>query len=139
MVYQLEKKYFPDQSLDKAFLDPEPAPIPRKNTDKKKRKDGLRDEKGLVFFDDDVEEKEKSTAVTEKKVEEFFKCLKKVPRNGEKKSVNNVEGSGGEPYLVKHSTELPPRWDGPAGTVILVDKPKGCCVARFFFLLLCCS
>ncbi|PPD86395.1 hypothetical protein GOBAR_DD16656 [Gossypium barbadense] len=60
---------------------------------------------------EDVKEK-----VTEKKVEEFFKCLKKVP---------NKETDDGEPYLVGRSTGLPTRWDGPYGTVVLVNKPKG--------------
>ena len=49
--------------------------------------------------DNDVKEE-----VTEK-VEEFFKCLKKVPNK-------DIEVSAGEPYIVSRSIELPPRWDG---------------------------
>ncbi|KAH1038662.1 hypothetical protein J1N35_040405 [Gossypium stocksii] len=123
MVYQLEKKYFPDQCFDKAFLEPgesnEKIKIKGKSkkTDDNNNKNNKVEDKGLVFFEEeensgeDVKEK-----VIEKKVEEFFKCLKKVP---------NKETDDGEPYLVSRSTGLPPRWDGPYGTVILVNKPKG--------------
>ncbi|OAY69842.1 tRNA pseudouridine synthase B, partial [Ananas comosus] len=147
MVYRLEKKYFPDQSLDKAFVDPsdDPPPPPRKKTASKKVDsggggcggdgDGERDERGLVFFEEEEagERKDgvdlKSKATAERKVEEFFKCLKKVP--SEKKNVfrgggiKEDEQEEGEPYLASRRTGLPPRWDGPSGTVVLVDKPKG--------------
>ncbi|KDP46397.1 hypothetical protein JCGZ_10237 [Jatropha curcas] len=134
MVYQLEKKYFPDQCFDKAFIDPSQSDMnpygkgKRTRSVKKgeKRDDGVGDkevDKGLVFFEEKDEIKTNSESpvnkgVTERKVEEFFKCLKKVPNK------NNEVGSG-EPYLVTRSTELPPRWDGPHGTVVLVNKPKG--------------
>lgn len=141
MVYQLEKKYFPDQCLDKAFLEPGQS-SPNANGDsnnvkgkvkRKKKKDGDGEEvesnnsKGLVFFEEDKERKERgerdlvsnvSKDVTEKKVEDFFKCLKKVPNN-------DAEVGNGEPYLLTRTTELPPKWDGPCGTVVLVNKPKG--------------
>ncbi|KAJ8546381.1 hypothetical protein K7X08_018964 [Anisodus acutangulus] len=87
MVYQLEKKYFPDQCFDKAFLEPG--------------------------------RKAPKVDVSEKKVEEFFKCLKKVP---------NKENGGvvsAETFLATRSTWLPPKWDSPGGTVVLVNKPKG--------------
>ncbi|KAM1410657.1 hypothetical protein ACFX1X_023675 [Malus domestica] len=135
MVYQLEKKYYPDQCLEKAFLEPGESNS-GVNSDgnlkgkakPKKTKDGEGD-KGLVFFEQAEREEKKerefvknvsSKDVTEKKVEDFFKCLKKVP--------NEDAGSGdgnGEPYLLTRKTELPPRWDGPYGTVVLVNKPKG--------------
>lgn len=134
MVYQLEKKYFPEHCLDKAFLEPGESnagvdSVKGKVKVKKKvggKKDEGVDDKGLVFFEEEGEEKggsemakkEASKDVTEKKVEEFFKCLKKVPNK-------DGEISNGEPYLVMRSTELPPRWDGPRGTVVLVNKPKG--------------
>lgn len=125
MVYQLEKKYFPDQCLDKAFVDA--------SGKGREAKDDV--DKRLVFFDDEkqekvdwdesVEKKKKKkggsgeVGVTEKKVEEFFKCLKTVPGDGQ------VGRSDGEPFLATKRTGLPPRWDGPFGAVVLVNKPKG--------------
>ncbi|KAK4779143.1 hypothetical protein SAY86_006671 [Trapa natans] len=121
MVYQLEKKYFPEYSLDKAFLEPG-QPSSGSNVMKNVNKQGTEavgDDKRWVFFEEDeqgVEEKggEKKDVV-ERKVDEFFKCLKKVPSE-------NVEEV---PYVLTRTTELPPRWDGPHGTVVLVNKPKG--------------
>ncbi|KAK1289436.1 hypothetical protein QJS10_CPB18g00639 [Acorus calamus] len=79
MVYRLEKKYFPDQCLDKAFSEEEAVVAGG-------------GEKG---------------------------DLKKVSSPGE-----GGGGGGGEAYLATRRTGLPPRWDGPHGTVVLVDKPK---------------
>ncbi|KAJ1402063.1 tRNA uridine synthase B, partial [Sesbania bispinosa] len=76
MVYQLEKKYFPDQCLDKAFLQP-----------------GQQSNSDLNA-----------------------KGLKKVP---------NKDAQVGEPFLSSRRTGLPPIWDSPHGTVLLVNKPKG--------------
>ncbi|KAF5746903.1 hypothetical protein HS088_TW06G01079 [Tripterygium wilfordii] len=138
MVYQLEKKYYPDQCLDKAFIEPGQSnsggSMKDKGNVKKKKsvgdksgevKDKSADDKRLVFFEEkekgeDVlnSVKESNRDITEKKVEEFFKCLKKVPNK-------NSEVGDGEPYLVTRSGELPPKWDGPNGTVVLVNKPKG--------------
>lgn len=133
MLYQLEKKYFPDQCLDKAFLEPGESnasnakgkvkkKVGGKSAEKKDVDSGLgADGKSLMFFEEEGEEKDRKETgkdVTERKVEEFFKCLKKVP-NKDGEVVN------GEPYLVTRSTELPPTWDGPFGTVVLVNKPKG--------------
>ena len=144
MVYQLEKKYFPDQCLDKAFLEPGEwnakidgnGNVKSKGNAKKKakgdrmeKKDEVGDEgddKRLVFFDEKGEEdksnresvKDASKDLTEKKVEEFFKGLKKVPNK-------DVEAINEEPYLSSRSTGLPSRWDSPHGTVVLVNKPKG--------------
>lgn len=76
----------------------------------------------MVFFDEE-EKGERGTDlndkkdVTERKVEEFFKCLKKVPNKD-----NDVDT--GDPYLSTRNA-LPPSWDGPYGTVVLVNKPKG--------------
>ncbi|KFK25685.1 hypothetical protein AALP_AA8G145900 [Arabis alpina] len=133
MVYQLEKKYFPDQCLDKAFLQPGEVgkgddesvkvrgkkKVVRNEVKRIGLESGDGDEDGddkLVFFDESKEKAEED--VTEKKVENFFKCLTKFP---------NEKGvaSGGEPFLVTRNGELPPRWDGPNGTVVLVNKPKG--------------
>ncbi|WOL12802.1 hypothetical protein Cni_G21570 [Canna indica] len=144
MVYQLEKKYFPQYSLDKAFVDPNAEPVPptsaegglekrkgRKSGKANKEKDAgeERDERALIFFEEkeDVKKgKPSAGGVTEKKVEEFFKCLRKVPKAGDKQgAVATTDMDRGEPYLVSRKTELPPRWDGPSGTVVLVDKPKG--------------
>lgn len=145
MVYQLEKKYFPDQCLDKAFLEPGEANAGENNAkakvnrtkkkkmgDKKDEDGGEADNKGLVFFEKEREgkgEKESvkdvSKDVTEKKVDEFFKCLKKFPNKG-------AEIGSGEPYLVTRSGELPPTWDTPYGTVVLVNKPKGETLASLF-------
>ncbi|KAL0450715.1 UNVERIFIED_CONTAM: hypothetical protein Slati_1627900 [Sesamum latifolium] len=83
MVYQLEKKYFPDQCFDKAFLEPG-----KPNAKKGMKEDGNEvvgvtgeDDKGLVFFEEGQKEGKdvKVEDVTEKKVEDFFKCLKKFP------------------------------------------------------------
>ncbi|RZC58830.1 hypothetical protein C5167_006133 [Papaver somniferum] len=133
MVYQLEKKYFPDQCLDKAFVQPGQVKPKGKakglsHKDDESKGSGESD-KGMVFFDEEEGNKGNKDMlkfpgngivkdVSEKKVEEFFKCLKKVPSEG-----------GGEiasgPYLLTRKTELPPRFDGPYGTVVLVNKPKG--------------
>ncbi|XP_061337383.1 uncharacterized protein LOC133284399 [Gastrolobium bilobum] len=140
MVYQLEKKYFPDQCLDKAFLQSGQsnanananADANRKDKARKRvggvssreKKDevGVGGDNKLVFFEEKgEEEKEKgdgdaSKDLTEKKVEEFFKGLKKVP---------NEDAQVEEPYLSSRRTGLPPIWDSPHGTVVLVNKPKG--------------
>ncbi|KAK3410254.1 hypothetical protein EUGRSUZ_J02259 [Eucalyptus grandis] len=133
MVYQLEKKYFPEHCLDKAFLEPGESGGTKGNAGAKGKKDKRRvnegkekmEDKKLVFFEkeekkdgDDMTREEGKKDVMEKKVEEFFKCLKKVP--SEKNAVTE-----GEPYVLTRSTELPPRWDGPHGTVVLINKPKG--------------
>lgn len=118
MVYKLEKKYFPEHSLDKAFLEPgsESNHPNSSETLRKKKKDDDGD-KGVVFFEG--EKIESGIVVNEKKVEEFFKCLKKVPNE-------SIVGVGnGEPYLLSRSSELPARWDSPNGTVVLINKPKG--------------
>lgn len=143
MVYQLEKKYFPDQCLDKAFLEPGESNVDKnvkgrvrgkkrvddgsggKSGEKREENVGsAENDKKLVFFEEEKEEKGGNLSkdvkrdVTEKKVMEFFKCLNKVP-NG------NAEVGEGEPYLVTRNSELPPTWDGPYGTVLLINKPKG--------------
>lgn len=119
MVYQLEKKFFPDQCFDKAFLEPGQSNEEKK---KKKRKDEVKgveekkdDDKGLVFFEEEKVNKDVKMDITEKKVEEFFKCLKKVP--------NEVDDT--LPFVSGRSSGLPPKWDGPTGAVLLVNKPKG--------------
>ncbi|KAL4193366.1 hypothetical protein AMTRI_Chr06g176500 [Amborella trichopoda] len=145
MVYQLEKKFFPGQGMDQAFVDPNKTST-NQNQEKVKRENGLLGksknkkkneifevghgdkgisddlDKKLVFFEESGDFKKDSKSggkvdVTEKKVEEFFKCLKKVPNAG--------ESLIGEPYFLSRTSELPPRWDGPFGTVVLIDKPKG--------------
>ncbi|KAI5021189.1 hypothetical protein ZWY2020_055034 [Hordeum vulgare] len=144
MLYRLEKKYFPEQSLDNAFVAADAPPQPSDA------------DKGLVFFEeegkDGVEVGRKAGAadkgeVLERKVEEFFRALKKGPGEGKaddastaakKKTVvggaprpvkRDAERGGEEdwprPHLASTRTELPPRWDGPTGTVVLIDKPKG--------------
>ncbi|XP_057984001.1 uncharacterized protein LOC131168522 [Malania oleifera] len=135
MVYQLEKKYFPDQCLDKAFVQPgefnananAKTKAKRKAVGSGEKRDGVDDggdDKGLVFFEEKKDERLAGSVrntkmdVSEKKVEEFFKCLKKVPDK-------DAEVGDGEPYIVTRSSELPPRWDGPHGTVVMVNKPKG--------------
>lgn len=135
MVYQLEKKYFPDQCLDKAFLQSGQSNAKAnanlnadgKGKAKKKvggvggeKRDVVADNK-MVFFEGKGEEMEKgkedgSKDLTEKKVEEFFKGLKKVP---------NKEPEVVEPFFSSRRTGLPPVWDGPYGTVLLVNKLKG--------------
>jgi tRNA pseudouridine55 synthase len=141
MVYQLEKKFFPDQCLDKAFLKPgQSNPISNfsnnsnaiSNANIMNKKVGVfgrvggvgvgenKDEVGdnkLVFFEENVKgeevrEKEKGKKGGEKKVEEFFKGLKK-----------DVEIE--EPFFSSRRTGLPPVWDSPHGTVLLINKPKG--------------
>uniref|UniRef100_A0A1D1Z721 tRNA pseudouridine synthase B n=1 Tax=Anthurium amnicola TaxID=1678845 RepID=A0A1D1Z721_9ARAE len=144
MVYQLEKKYFPDQCLDKAFVEPVPEPpVVEVKAEEEEMNRGRwrsgsgqgngerRDERGLVFFEQqgEVRPDKKGVApaavggVSEKKVEEFFQCLKKVPTAAgvDRRAVATT----GEPFLASRKTGLPPKWDGPSGTVLLVDKPKG--------------
>lgn len=127
MVYQLEKKYFPDHSLDKAFLEPGQtnADSQEKTGKVMKEAESGKDEKGIVFFEDKSKElkEEAKMDLMGKKVEEFFKCLKKVPNNNN----NNEVAKNGEegPYVLTRTTELPPKWDGPNGTMVLINKPKG--------------
>ncbi|KAK9676326.1 hypothetical protein RND81_11G069300 [Saponaria officinalis] len=127
MVYQLEKKYFPDQCLDKAFLDPGKSNVGAAERRLGRKVDlgmsngekGSVEDKGMVFFEEEVNDKNDKD-LSEKKVEEFFKCLKKVPnKNAE------VHGADDEPFLAFRSTGLPRQWDSPSGTVVLVNKPKG--------------
>nr|GEZ15846.1 putative pseudouridine synthase II [Tanacetum cinerariifolium] len=81
------------------------------------KKGETKDDKGLVFFEEKVVvgDEDVKMDVTEKKVEEFFKCLKKVP--------DDVDS--GMPFVSGRSCGLPPKWDGPNGAVLLVNKPKG--------------
>ncbi|XP_031260113.1 uncharacterized protein LOC116118285 isoform X2 [Pistacia vera] len=136
MVYQLEKKYFPDHCLDKAFLDTNveqnvkktKKKLGDKSKEKKEEVNSVDDEKRLVFFDEEKSEGDGISAknvnvdvkreVSEKKVQEFFNCLKKVPNK--ESEVDSVE-----PYVLTRRTELPPTWDGPFGTMVLINKPKG--------------
>ncbi|CAI9283324.1 unnamed protein product [Lactuca saligna] len=91
------------------------------NEEKKKKRVAVKgvgekkDEKGLVFFEEEKVNKDVKMDITEKKVEEFFKCLKKVP--------NEVDNT--LPFISGRSSGLPPKWDGPTGAVLLVNKPKG--------------
>lgn len=138
MVYQLEKKYFPEHCLDKAFLEPGQSNSnananANANESVKGRKSvvrGRKDDKGdskLVFFEekgkggggDDVGNLvvKDNKDVREKKVEEFFKGLKRVEKKDDE--------VGAEPYLSSRRTGLPPVWDSPHGTVVLINKPKG--------------
>ncbi|GAB2296619.1 hypothetical protein Dimus_030729 [Dionaea muscipula] len=148
MVYQLEKKYFPDQCLDKAFLEPGEHNVKEgegrtaigNERRKKVGKDGdgerikervggenPEDDKGLIFFEElrgGSDEKGRGVGkddgkeIREKRVEDFFRFLKKVPNK-------NGEDSDTEPFLASRSIGLPPRWDNPTGVVVLVNKPKG--------------
>lgn len=130
MVYQLEKKYFPDQCFDKAFLEPgqsnQSVKQGKKKVEEKMKKEKEVEDKRLIFFDNKdgkIAERDGSGLVkgdiSEKKVEEFFKCLKKVPNKD-----SNV-ATVTEPFFSSRRTGLPPKWDSPGGTVILVNKPKG--------------
>lgn len=129
MVYQMEKKYFPDQGFDKAFL--ESKTEEKKQKQKQKKEENVsEDDRKMVFFDDGDSEEQKEGSVgvggvggvSEKKVEEFFKCLKKVPN---KDGVVVANKSNAEPFLSSRSRGLPPQWDTPGGTVVLINKPKG--------------
>ncbi|MED6182679.1 hypothetical protein PIB30_030879 [Stylosanthes scabra] len=146
MVYQLEKKYFPDQCLDKAFLKPGQSNVnananlnENENVDggvrskgKGRKSGGVRGEKKddmgdnkLVFFDEKREDERKGDGglvkdLREKKVEEFFKGLKRVDKKG-----GEVSSVNAEPFLSSRRTGLPPVWDSPHGTVVLINKPKG--------------
>ncbi|KAF3773297.1 tRNA pseudouridine synthase B [Nymphaea thermarum] len=130
MVHQLEKKYFPGQGLENAFLQPgeERKEKQGKGTRRRKVHEGGEeegDDKRLMFFEDGNEKKPqkkteeglgKKVEVSERNVEEFFKGLSKGPRVGD---------VTGEPYVLTRTDVLPARWDGPSGTVVLIDKPKG--------------
>lgn len=140
MVYQLEKKFFPEQSFDKAFVDPTAEVVQlRKKAKMTPNKDEgeKRDARALVFFDEEKdngqEKKDRGGNVSEKKVEAFFKFLKKVP-NVQSQSDTSEEDSN-EPFLSSRGTGLPAKWDGPSGTVVLVDKPKGWLSFFPYFLL----
>ncbi|EMS63435.1 tRNA pseudouridine synthase B [Triticum urartu] len=145
MLYRLEKKYFPEQSLDNAFVAADAAAPAQPPSDA---------DKGLVFFEEEKKEggevgkKEGADKgeVLERKVEEFFRALKKGPGEGKaddastaakkkavlggaprqvKRDAEREEEDWPRPHLASTRTELPPRWDGPTGTVVLIDKPKG--------------
>ncbi|KAK9113612.1 hypothetical protein Syun_020409 [Stephania yunnanensis] len=88
MVYQLEKKYFPDQCLDKAFLDQGGGGGGAKK-EKGKEIEEKREE-GMVFFEGGEERRERKV----ERVEEFFKCLKKLP-NEKGEGEGEGEGRGG--------------------------------------------
>lgn len=140
MVYQLEKKFFPEQSFDKAFVDPtaEVVQLCKKAKMTPNKDEGeKRDARALVFFDEEKdngqEKKDRGGNVSEKKVEAFFKFLKKVP-NVQSQSDTSEEDSN-EPFLSSRGTGLPAKWDGPFGTVVLVDKPKGWLSFFPYFLL----
>ncbi|CAA2996885.1 Pseudouridine synthase [Olea europaea subsp. europaea] len=76
-----------------------------------------------MFFEGSESERERKDLkmgdVTENKVEDFFKSLKKVP------SKNNGDITVVELFFSTRNIGLPPKWDGPNGTVVLVNKPKG--------------
>jgi tRNA pseudouridine55 synthase len=140
MLYRLEKKYFPHQSLDNAFVPADAGPPSDAD-------------RGLVFFDDEKKEDDGEDRVAnkkegdndkgevlERKVEDFFRSLRKPPGEASTKAKRPAaagaeprqvkrevprEEERPQPYLVTRTTDLPPRWDGPAGTVVLIDKPKG--------------
>lgn len=133
MVSQLEKKYFPDHCLHNAFLQPGQS---NSNENVMCKGKGGKDDKGgddgkLVFFEETVKASaggdvvgdlvKDNKDVREKKVEEFFKGLKRV----EKKDGVVGGGVSAEPYLSSRRTGLPPVWDSPHGTVVLINKPKG--------------
>lgn len=91
------------------------------------------DDKRSVIYKGEKGEKSRASVKdvkvsnSEKKVK-FLKFSKKVP-NG------NVEAGGGDPCIVTRRGELPPSWDGPSGTVILVNKPKGSLVTTLSYVL----
>ncbi|KAE9620138.1 hypothetical protein Lal_00040313 [Lupinus albus] len=123
MVYQLEKKYFPDQCLDKAFLQPgqkQERSNVNDNENKAKKKE---EDKKLVFFEGEKEKSDKD--VSEKKVEDFFKGLKKKKVNNDSVVADGHVNGVGEPFFSSRRTGLPPIWDSPHGTVLLINKPKG--------------
>ncbi|KAF8667114.1 hypothetical protein HU200_053298 [Digitaria exilis] len=150
MLYRLEKKYFPHQSLDNAFVPADAGPTSDAD-------------RGLVFFDDEKKEDDGVDGVSnkkdggndkgevlERKVEDFFRSLKKGPGEAETRAKRPAaagadprqvkrevprEEERPQPYLVTRTTELPPRWDGPGGTVVLIDKPKG--IYAFLLLFRC--
>ena len=155
----MEKKYFPNQCLDKAFLEPGESNAnvnvnmdaktdkgkgrENKNVrgDRREKKDEVGDErndKKLIFFEEKQEEEEEKDSrglvkeatedLTERKVEEFFKYLKKNPNK-------DVEVGNAEPFLSSRSSGLPPRWESPHGTVVLVNKPKGKLTCNFVLKL----
>lgn len=79
-----------------------------------------RDDKGLFSFEEkDVKcVKAEKVHISKVEVEESSKCLKKLPNK-------DAEASDGEPYIVTRGSDLPLTWDGPNGTVVFVNKPKG--------------
>ncbi|KAK7265972.1 hypothetical protein RIF29_18609 [Crotalaria pallida] len=125
MVYQLENKYFPAQGLDNAFLQP--------GEKQKQNKEKQEQDNKLVFFEGKGEEEHEEVKVaqgsrskdiiSEKKVEEFFKGLKNKKKDDG--LVDGNYGGGVEPFFSSRRTGLPPVWDSPHGTLLLVNKPKG--------------
>ncbi|KAI0516055.1 hypothetical protein KFK09_008727 [Dendrobium nobile] len=138
MMYQLEKKFFPEQSIDKAFVDlaEDSLQLHKKVKRTPKKDEGEKgDERALVFLDEKEKGEERKDGggdVSEKKVEEFFRFLKKVSKA---QSRSDVAGEViGEPFLSSRGTRLPAKWDGPSGTLVLVWINLKLCYRFPFFL-----
>lgn len=93
------------------------------------QKDGFvngRDDKGLISSEEEknvkfvglVKDEKVDSLEEKKKAEESSKRSKKVPNE-------DAEARDGEPYIVTRGSDLPLTWDGPNGTVVCVNKPKG--------------
>ncbi|XP_057818527.1 uncharacterized protein LOC131031427 isoform X2 [Cryptomeria japonica] len=126
MIRKLEQKYFPDQGLEKAFLDPDDELLKPKEDIKDKPK-----HLGKTALVAQAEEKNAERSkiqmssssewngakgLAQDKAQKFVKSLKNIP---------NFDEVSDAPYIVTRKSELPARWNGPKGTVLLIDKPKG--------------
>eukprot|EP01018_Ginkgo_biloba_P011613 Gb_40220 [translate_table: standard] len=170
LIRKLEQKYYPDQGLENALIDPnqplKPPETPHTNKPRQERvskstkeaeseadpksprKTRVSDD--VPIFADEKERKQhiqsseandkedacskrilagsakhtvqvdlasenSGQGLSQKKVHQFLKSLKHTP---------HFDGPADMPYLLMRKSELPARWDGPLGTMVLVDKPK---------------
>lgn len=167
MIRKLEQKYYPDQGLEKAFIDPdEPLkpdahkPKPKilnkiaKNVHSKENNDSVRNEAeqtpSIKISEEDGDallpkrissqtgkipvaatpidsnsDDSDMKALSEKKKKEGVQQFVKSLRSAGTPNLDGATAGEAMPYFLTSMSELPARWDGPSGTMLLIDKPKG--------------
>lgn len=166
MIRKLEQKYYPDQGLEQAFIDPdEPLkpdahkPKPKtlnkiaKNVHSEESNDSDRieaeqtpstkisEEGGDALLSKRISSQARKIplaakaidlnsgdsdlkGLSEKKKEEVQQFVKSL-KSARTPSLDGATAAAATPYLLTTMSELPARWDGPSGTMLLIDKPKG--------------
>lgn len=165
MIRKLEQKYYPDQGLEQAFIDPDeplkpdthkPKPktlnkiVKNVHPEESKNSDRIGAEETLatkIREDGDAPLSKRISSHTgkipvaitaidlnsgdsdmkglsEKKKEEVQQFVKSL-KSARTPSLDGATAAAATPYLLTTMSELPARWDGPSGTMLLIDKPKG--------------